>query len=259
MAQDAPADDNAVDFEGGRLTITEAGDGQRAVAFEGKELGRNYFVMLDRIAEVGGQNVALFSIGSGGNACSPQTLIVWKPESEEIRSLLAGDDCGTPQASVNDEAVSFVPHPAPGTVEDVWRWTPQGGLTLAGRMSFAPQPGTDWENLKSGEPGYSFEAFENAAVYEEAQKLLGGELSDVARGFLTGSRMERIDGGLLIGGGCVPHACGVSDGFIAIDAEEEKLYIAQQQDGGGEPRAWPDVGEWPPEALEAMHKALVGN
>ena len=253
MAQDG----DAVDFEGGKLTITEVDDGQRAVAFDGKELGRNYFVMLDRIAEVDGRKVALFSIGSGGNACSPQTLIVWKPEGGEIKSLLAGDDCGAPQASVNDETISFVPYPAPGTVEDVWRWDPDGGLKLAGRMAFAPQPGTDWETLKSGEPGYGFEAFDNAAVYEAAQKMLGGELAEVARGFLTGSRMERIDGGLLIGGGCVPHACGVADGFIAIDPEEQKLYIAQQADG--EPRTWPEVGEWPPEALEAMHKALVGN
>ena len=54
-------------FASGTLTITETEDFDKVLAFNGKELTRNYVVNYDRIVEVGGQQVALFDVGDGGN------------------------------------------------------------------------------------------------------------------------------------------------------------------------------------------------
>ncbi len=265
LAQETPAPEAAengeIAFEGGKLAIIDAGgegESQRAVTFDGKEIARNFLAFFDQVANVGGVNVALFSLSNGGNACLPATLIVWKEEAE-LKTQLVGDECGDAPAGVSEEGVYFVPKLSPGASADVKVWTPEFGLQVAGKMSFTPQPGTGWDQLKTGEPGYSYKALDNAAVYGAAQQLLGDALPGFAEGLMTSGKMERLETGIVVGDGCVPHDCGSRDSFLAIDPEDQKLYVAQKIEGGGEPRAWPDVGEWPPEALEAMHKAIVGN
>lgn len=253
-AQDKPAE---IPFEGGKLTITETAEGEKIVAFDGRELARNYVAFHDRMVEVGNAKVALFSVGNGGNACGPGTLIVWKVGEDEVQGTLVGSDCGAPPPAATSDAIYFVPMPLPGTSEDVRVWTPEAGVRLAGRMSFAPQPGSGWNEIAAKKPDYMYEVFANAAVYEAAQDLLGGELEDMAASLLTSGRAEALSTGVVYGEGCVPHACGVRDGFMAVDPDEKKVYFAQQQEGA-EPRTWPDIGEWPEDIRETMHKALVG-
>ena len=43
-----------IPFEGGTLTITETADLDKILAFDGKELARNYVVYFDRIVELDG-------------------------------------------------------------------------------------------------------------------------------------------------------------------------------------------------------------
>ena len=71
-------------FAGGTLTITETEDFDKVLAFDGKELTRNYVVNYDKTVEVGGQQVALFDVGDGGNQCGTATVIVWKPENGAV-------------------------------------------------------------------------------------------------------------------------------------------------------------------------------
>ena len=88
----AAQDEAPVAFAGGRLTVTEDGDGRKVLAFDGRELARNYYVFYDRTVEVGGAEVALYEIGDGGNACGATTNIVWKPEGGEVEAVPAGED-----------------------------------------------------------------------------------------------------------------------------------------------------------------------
>ncbi len=76
---------------------------------------------------------------------------------------------------------------------------------------------------------------------------------------LVGGGTEKTASGIVYASGCVPHACGVSDGFMAIDAAAKKLYFAQQKDeqGASGADAWPDLKEWPAELRDAMEKALA--
>ena len=69
-----------VPFADGTFTIVEQPEEDKILAYDGKEIARDYYVGFDRIAKVGGIDVALFNVGSGGNQCGPATIIAWKPE-----------------------------------------------------------------------------------------------------------------------------------------------------------------------------------
>lgn len=252
-AQDQPQE--PIPFAGGRLTIADVDDGQKVLAFDGRELARNYYVFYDRTVEVGGADVALVEVGDGGNACGTVTNIVWKPEGGEVEAVPAGEDCGSPPAAVTADAIYFVPYPMPGETLPVKMWSPQEGMRVAGEMAFAPQPGTGWRDVDGAGMGHILDAFSNAAVYEAAQRLLGDDLTEVATGLTVGSEPQVLPSGAFYGSGCVPHACGMSDAFMAVDPGRRKLYFAQQQDKGG-PLMWPDAAGWPRELRKAMNEAI---
>lgn len=253
-AQETPP--TSVPFEGGTLAIAETPDFEKVLTFDGKELARAFVVFYDRTIELGGVNVALFDVGDGGNACGPATLIVWKPEGGEIETVTAGDDCGAPPAAATADALYFVPYLIPGASKDVQVWSPENGLAIAGRIAFVPQPGTGWADFQPGDLGNIVEAFDNEAVYAAGADLLGDDLESFSTGLLTGGGIEATPSGIAYARGCVPHACGISDAFMAIDAKGRKLYLAQQDDGA-EPKAWPSLSTWPAEVADAMKAALV--
>lgn len=250
-----------IPFAGGHLTVTQTEEyGEKTLSFDGKELAHNYFVYFDRIAEVGGTDVALFDVGDGGNACGPAKVMVWKPEGGDIeRAGIGEDDCGAPPAAVADDAIYFVPWLLPGGSAQVKTWSPQRGFALAGELTYVPDPGTGWAGIDPSKYDNIIDAFHNEAVYQAAQKLLGDKLGDVTTALLVGGGTEKTASGIVYASGCVPHACGVSDGFMAIDAAAKKLYFAQQKDEQGASGAdtWPELKEWPAELRAAMEKALA--
>lgn len=105
-----------IPFEGGQLTITQEEEyGERVLAFDGKELARNYDVFFDKVVEVGGVKVALVDVGDGGNQCGPAKVIVWKPDGGTIQTTtVEQDECGAPPAAISDSAIYFVPYLLPG-------------------------------------------------------------------------------------------------------------------------------------------------
>jgi hypothetical protein len=253
FAQDTPQE--PIPFEGGRLTITETEDADKVLAFDGKELARDYVVYFQKIVDLGGVKVALFSVGGGGNQCAPATVIVWKPEDGDIRTQAIGEDCGAPSAAVTDYSIYFVPYLLPGASDIVQVWTPYDGLEVVGTIAFAPQPGTGWNDLDRSKLQNIVDSLKNEAVYDAAQQLLGGRLTEVVTGLLTGGGTESTASGILYASGCVPHACGSADGFMAVDPHGRKLYFAQEGDKP-EPSTWPPFRTWPDEVKEAMKTSL---
>ena len=72
------------------------------------------------------------------------------------------------------------------------------------------------------------DAFDNEADYEAATELLGDAITDVATGLLVGGGTDSTPSGVFYASGCVPHACGGADAFMAVDPRGHKLYFAQQ-------------------------------
>jgi hypothetical protein len=243
-------------FEGGTLTITETDEADKALAFNGKELARNFVLYYDKTVEVGGKQVALFDGGDGGNQCGTNTIIVWKPDNGEVQSVTAGDDCGSPPAAISEQSIYFVPFLMPGASGTAQIWTPTAGLKVAGTLAFTPQPGTDWKDIDPAKLYNIVDAFDNEAVYAAGKQLLGDSITDVATGLLVGGGTEATPSGVYYASGCVPHACGGSDAFMGIDAHAHKLYFAQQ--GDQEPRVttWPALTDWPADLKEAMQSAI---
>ena len=249
--------DGPIPFADGNFTITENDDMEKLLSFDGQEIARGYYLAYNRTVKIGETDVALFEVGPGGNACGPQTLIAWKPEGEGLKTAAAGDDCGSPPPSVSDTSIYFVPYLLPGTSAPVQVWTLDEGLKIAGTLNYAPQPGTSWEDLDIAELTYLVDAFSNEEVLADATALLGDKLTDVVTGLSVSDGFHTLDSGIAYGYGCVPHACGASDSFIAIDKAGRKLYFAQQ-DGNGGQDTWPAVADWPADIREAMLEAIGG-
>lgn len=247
-AAPASAQDDDVEripFAGGELTITQTEDFEKVLAFDGRELARDYFVFFDRIADVSGTDVAFIYVGPGGNACAPAVAMVWQAEDGEVRADIEGeDDCGAPAPAIADSGVFFVPWLLPGETADVRAWAPEEGFRLHGTIAYAPEPGTDWAALDGETIGHPLDFFRNADLYAAAQAVLGDELETVALGLATASSPERGADGVWAGTGCVPHACGASDSFIAVDARARAVYFAQKQDEGPA-LFWPERETWP--------------
>lgn len=241
-------------FEGGTITITETEMGEKEIAFDGRLLASNYFVFFDQEVEVGGSRVALISVGDGGNACPPGTLIVWK-NGNEIDSDYIGEDCGAPSPAVTADRIYFVPYLLPGASADVVTWSPTERIGLAGLLSFKPQAETGWRDLDTSAVEHILDTFRNAAVYAAAKKLLGADLESVVTGLVVGGAPETLPSGVIWSQGCIPHNCGGGNSFMAIDKSGRRLYFAQQSESDA-PNAWPPAAKWPKDVRDAMTAAL---
>ncbi|MFZ1681062.1 MAG: hypothetical protein WAT70_08570 [Rhizobiaceae bacterium] len=245
--------DEPLPFAGGELTITETTDGDKVLAFSGQGLARDWLLFFDREEEVAGRSVMLFSASAGGNACGADAVIVWKPDDGPVRGERFGD-CGAPTPASDGTRLVFVPHVMPGDTAEVTEWTPESGFRLAGVLSFRPQPGTGWADLAASPPGHPVEFFDNSAFYAEAVRVLGDDLAAVATALSVSSEPEMLKDGFYHARGCIPHACTVNDGFVAVDVRAGKAWFAQMTDDGGF-RRWPE-GDWPADATAAFDVAF---
>ncbi|MCK9551694.1 hypothetical protein [Aquamicrobium sp.] len=248
----------SIAFAGGALTITQKEEyGEKTLSFGDKELASAYVIYFDQIARLGDTEVALFDVGDGGNACGPAKVLVWKGDNDAIqRASIGEEDCGAPVTAVASDWIYFVPWLMPGTSGVVKRWTPQDGFTIAGELVYAPEAGTTWKDFNPERLGSMLEAFQNEAVYAQAKELLGDRLEEVATSLMVSAEPEKTASGLIYGDGCIPHACGTYDGFMAVDAASQKLYLARQTDGKS-PETWPEAGTWPADLRQTMEKALA--
>lgn len=238
-----------IPFDGETITITEMDDGQQALKIGEEELGRNWFAAFDRVTEVEGYPVALFYLGEGGNACGPATVILWRNDDGDIQSFLHDDDCSTPAPAVSDNGIYFVPYMAPGETRPLKAWSPSGGMTTRGSLSFTPEPNTDWATLKGGELFHPLDFFNNASVYRAVADLTGDDLEEYAKGLRVASQPRKLSSGIRMASGCIPHNCGGGDSFIAVDQAGEAVYLAQQNGDGF--RFWPPKETWSDTAVEA--------
>lgn len=241
-------------FGGGVLTIGENSDGEKVLGFDGRQLAAGYFLVFEQAAVVEDQPVMLYAAGDGGNACGPASVIVWKPEDRPVEAVSIGEDCGAPSPAVSSERIVYLPYVLPGSSEPVETWSPSAGLVLAGRLDFAPEPGTGWADLENKPVGHPMDYFSNAAFYKQAQALLGEDLGVVAQALSVSSEPE-ADSGLQIARGCVPHACTISDGFVAVDVKARAIWFAQMR--GSSFAHWPKLAEWPKPVRAAFDAAFA--
>lgn len=251
LAGTAPAFAQAEDipFADGVIRIEENADYEKVITYDGREIGRDYMVFFDRIVDVGGTDVALMSVGPGGNACGANTLMVWKNEGGDLQTDKLPGDCGWPAPAVSDYRIVFVPWVGPGEELPVRSWTPEDGFSMAGTLRFSPEPDTGWADLATAPAVHPLDYFSNEAFLAQATATLGEELEEYATGLRVASEMQEIGDGLYAGTGCVPHNCGGADSLLVIDFEGKTAWFAQMRGTGV--ANWPDLSDWPAAAREA--------
>lgn len=247
LAQDQKEE---IPFAGGIVTISETPDYDKIVSFDGREIARDYQVFFERIVTVSGTEVALISIGPGGNACGANTLLVWPDGEGGVRTDKLPGDCGWPQPAVSDYDVLFAPWVGPGEEMPVQRWTPQDGFRMAGLLRFAPQPDTGWADLAGHPAVHPLEYFSNAEFFADAAAVLGDDLAEYTTGLRVASDMEPLANGLYAATGCVPHNCGGADSLLLVDIGKRTAWFAQMR--GTDIAQWPPAGEWTDEARDAL-------
>ena len=177
-----------------QLTITQPEqDGEKVLAYDGKQLASNYDVFFDKIVKVGGVKVALFDVGDGGNQCGPATVIVWKPEGGEIQSTtVEQDECGAPPAAVSDNAIYFVPYLLPGASKPALQWSPTDGLTISGNLDL--HAGTrhrlERSSIRRSTTTSSTPSTTRPST-RLAKTLLGKDMPDMATSLLVGGGTEK--------------------------------------------------------------------
>ena len=247
-----------IPFEGGQFTITQQEpDGEKVLAYDGQKLASNYDVFFDRIVNIAGAEVALVDVGDGNidHLCGPPVMIVWKPKGGTIQGItVEQDECGAP-ASVTDNVIYFVPYLLPGASKRAMQWSPTDGLTIAGNLTYMPDPGTGWKDVDVSKYEDMIDAFHNEAVYRDAAALLGNDMTVLAASFLAAGGTKTTASGIVYFDGCAPHNCGGNHGFMAVDAANQKLYFARSS---GKPvmDAWPPVQSWPAEVKAALDEAF---
>ncbi len=88
-----------------------------------------------------------------------------------------------------------------------------------------------------------------------ARQLLGDAITDVATGLLVGGGTESTPSGVFYASGCVPHACGGADAFMAVDPQRpQALFRAAERGSGRVDLAV--LEDWPADVKEAMQTAL---
>lgn len=239
-----------VDFDGETITVTQTDDGEQVIALGERELGRNYFAGIDRVVEISGEPVALFYLGDGGNACGPSTLIIWRNDEGDIETFDYTEGCDTPAPSISDNGIHFVPYLNPGEERPLKRWSKYDGVETVGLIRFTPEPGTGWDTLAANPAGHPIDFFQNEEIYTLAAIALGDGLGAYVKGLQVASEPKRLQSGIVMASGCVPHNCGSADAFIAVDETGRALYMAQQNAGGYS--HWPSLDSWSEPALEAF-------
>ena len=138
----------------------------KTLTFNGKELPRAYVLYHNKTVEVGGQQVALFDAGDGGNQCGTATVIVWKPENGEIQSVDCRRRLRLAAASHHRQKHLFRALPPAGRIEG--RANMDADRRAAGRRHAVVHAAT---RHRLGRPRPSkldniVDAFDNEAVYE---------------------------------------------------------------------------------------------
>ena len=248
----------AVKFGDGEISFARGEDEEIAVTVNGQEIYRNYFVTFERLAKVGGTDVALLLGGPGGNACGPSSLIVTQPEgSPDAKVDIVGEDCGAPPVTVMPHEIRFVPYLVPGATETVQKWTPDGGLAEAEEISYQPQEGSNWDSLDPAKADHPYALLNNADIYAAAQNLTGDKFSELVTLLGVAGPPEVLDGGLVASPGCQAHACGTANGFLGLDLENSQVFAATKY-SNADAALWPaDISAWPSPLRQAFEASVA--
>jgi hypothetical protein len=153
----------------------------------------------------------------------------------------------------NADAITVRFAPVAGLDGRLYRWTAARGLAAPETLPFAAKPGTGWADAGELVGQHPSTLFDNAEISAALKTLLGGDYPLLIDRLLVAENMQRVGAKLIVGTGCMAHACNTDAAFVGLDPAKRLVYVAIQQDGKAA-RLYPAAAKWP-SALRARRKA----
>ncbi len=231
------------------LQIVESDSGEKELRDGTRVLVKDYMIEPGLAAAFKDTQARVFGISQGGNACEgwPAVVTVDKDRTVKVDTTMH-DECATFTASADPEGFTFLEPTVPGQDGSVWRFTPEKGLLLIGRLVFEPQPGTTWNDLDKMRD-HPLSLFVCAPFDAAVRKLTGKQYRDLTVRLHVAAGVDQ-KGNYLIAQGCQAHACNSDQGFVAIDRSSHAVFLAMRSDKAV--TTWPKAANWP----AAMRAAL---
>ena len=214
------------------------------------EEAASYKVKLRR--SIGEVPVAIVYADTGGASCNNGTSILISGESGTIRDVGKVDNssCWTePKYYVQStdeghEAIIVQQDPGVFYSGDLWSFSPREGLRKVADLTYAPQPGSSYQDLRTAiAHGKPIELFRNEAFSNDFDKVTGPAKPTILPAVGDAEPSSLIDGRYVIAEGYQPHN-GQHQTLIAVDVVEGRVFVADHPDDG-KIAVYPIVGLWP--------------
>jgi hypothetical protein len=247
---------SAMEFDlqvfGHRVAVESDDDGE-ILKVDDREVHRNIYVHIERVAVIDDVRTIVGTSSDGGNACAPTPFVLTLPAGDEPKLEMFPEDCAGPTSSEEDGKLVFTAEPLPGRDGERWSWDPTNGFKSMGALAFKSDPGKGWNSLVSAPPEHPSGLYDFGAIADQLDELLGDDAADFKE-IITGvGSGELRDDGFYVGTSCLPHSCGAVEAIVVADTTEEQVYVAWKP-LDAKIIVRPEVKSWPASARTALRE-----
>ena len=249
----APGADEVAKIGSLTLEIVKVGDFRRQARIGNVIVAEDFYVHIQRVFSAGLEGTAVLEVADGGNACAALYEIVFVAASGDITSTDKFGDCSTVSSTTGDAKELRVRFdPVAGLDGWLYHWTAAGGLEEPSEIAFAPKAGTGWAHARDLIGRHPSLIFDNAEISRALRLLVGEDFDALKYDILVASGMEEVAPDMIVGHGCLPHACTNAEALVALDIRHRRVYAAIY-DGDLRLRIYPSEAKWPPVLRTSLH------
>ncbi|WP_158806907.1 hypothetical protein [Beijerinckia sp. L45] len=228
-------------------------DAQPRLLMDGKILfdGANRYDVKLRHS-IGGVPVAIVYADTSGASCMAGATLFIAGDARSVADagMVENNSCWTTpkyyvqSADAGPEALLVQQDPGLGYSGDLWNFTPRTGLHKVADLTYAPEPGTTYQNLRAhvGQ-GKPIELFRNEAFSNDFDRLTGSAKPEILPAVGDADPNALIEGRFLIAEGFQPHNAG-HQALIVVDLSGRSVFVADYP-GEGKIAVFPIVSLWP--------------
>jgi hypothetical protein len=235
------------------LEIVTLGDFRSQARIGDVIVADDFYVHVQRVFSAGLEGTAVLEVTNGSNECAALYEIVFVAASGHITKTDAFGDC-FPVSSITGDAkeLHFQFDPVAGLGGWRYHWTAQGGLEEPSQIAFTPKLGTGWSHARDLIGLYPPLIFDNEEISNALRSLVGEDFDALKYDILVAGEMEEVAPDVIVGHGCLPHACTYAEALVALDLRHRRVYAAIY-DEDRRLRVYPPESEWPKALRTSLH------